>query len=191
MAAQIDPRQRRILIGLFSVVATVIWTQFFLIPQFSTAGRLGGELKKMRSQTDKAKRELSQLPELEKKIATLAAQHSMSIVEGSAEEQLPNLLDHIALAARTAQVRVISLKPKQEIVQAPMGPSGYIEIPLELVGTAGYHQIGRFLAAVEGSSGLVRVKQLEIRPNATDIWSHQVRILLLAFLNPAETAKSS
>lgn len=187
MAASNEARQKQILISLFSVVGLVLWLQFFLIPQWTSAGRLGTEQKKMRTQLDKAKRELAHLPELQKKIEMLSAQYTPPAGGGGPpEEQLPNLLDAIAQSARSAQVRVVSLRPKQEIVGSQIGPSGYIEIPLELVGTAGYHQIGRFLSDLEGSSHLLRVRQLDIRSGEKDIWSHQVNVLLMAFLTPQE-----
>ena len=185
----VDPRQRRILAGLLAVIGSVLWAQFFLIPQAATAGHLGDELKKMRGQVERARRDLRQMPELENKMETLTAQYSVPSLDTPPEEQLPDLLDRIALAARTAHVRVVALRPKQDLAQVRTGSSGYLEIPLELTATAGYHQIGRFLDELERSGSLVRLREFEIRPSGQDIWNHTVKMLLMAFLIPPDGGK--
>ena len=183
MAGSTDPR-RRLLAGIAAAVAAVLWLQFFLIPQAAKTGRLSSELRILRTQVQKTRRELKQLPEMEKNRALLAAQYSVPAAAAPPEEQLPDLLEQIAQAARSAHVRIIVLRPKQDLAQARAGASGYLEIPLELAATAGYHQVGRFLDELERSGTLVRLRELEIRPSGQDLWNHQVKMQLLAFLVP-------
>lgn len=179
-----DPKQKLMLAGLLAAVGGVIWFQFLLIPQLGSAGKLGAQLKNEQSQLQKVKRELLQLPDLEKKRDLLAAQYPAPEAGMPPEQQLPDLMEKIAQAARAARVRITVLRPKQDFAQAVVGPSGYLEIPLELGGLAGYHQIGRFLDELERSGRLLLVKELEIRPSGTDIWNHQLRMTLTAFLVP-------
>ena len=191
MASSSSQRQRRILIGLLGIVGAVVWMQFLFLPQFRTAGRLGRELKTLRSQVDRTKRDLRQISELEKNRALLVSQYPMPVLSIPPEEQLPDLMERIAQAARVSHVRVITLRPKQELAQLRAGVSGYLEIPLELSATAGYHQIGHFLDLLEQSDTLVGLKEMEIQPGSQDLWNHQVRMVLLAFLVPAQGRTSN
>ena len=178
-----NQKQRRILAVVLAVVGLFFWLQFLILPQTRSVGRLGSELTALRGKVESMQRDLRQLPEMEKKRAELAARTSAPVVSAPPEEQLPNLLDKIAQFARAARVRVVTLRPKQELAQAQVGPSGTLEIPLELVATAGYHQVGRFLNQLEQSDSLVRLRDLEIQPGK-ELRDQEVKMLLLAFLAP-------
>lgn len=180
----ISQRQRQILLGLLVVVGAVLWLQFFMLPQLATASRLRDDLKKLRTQRERARHDLAQMPSLEKKLAALAGQYSLPALAGPPEEQLPDLLEKITQAARASQVRVTTLRPQKELGQLQVGPSGYLEIPLELSATAGYHQVGRFLDELERSESLVRLRELDLRPSNGDLASHEVKMVLLAYLVP-------
>ena len=181
-------KQLRILAAVLAVVGLFFWLKFLILPQIRSAGRLGSEWTALHGKMEQLQRDLRQMPEMEKKRVELAARTSTPAVSVSPEEQLPDLLDKIAQFARATHVRVETLRPKQDLSQVQVGPSGYLEIPLELVATAGYHQVGRFLDQLEQSDSLVRLRELEIQPG-TELWSQEVRMLLLAFLAPGpETA---
>ncbi|MDO8730247.1 MAG: type 4a pilus biogenesis protein PilO [Candidatus Omnitrophota bacterium] len=188
--AELTPQQQkqmRLLAAVLSVVGGFFWLQLLIIPQTRTAGRQGSELTVLRSKVERMRRDLQHLPEMEKKRAELAARYSSPSVSGPPEEQLPGLLDRIAQFARTAHVRVVTLRSKQDLAQVQVGPSGYLEIPLELVATAGYHQVGRFLDQLEQSDSLVRLRELEIHPGK-ELWDQEIKMLLLAFLAPGPEA---
>ena len=180
-------RQLRLLAVVLSAVGLAFWLQFFIIPQTGLAARLGSELTGLRVKVERVRRDVQRLPELEQKRDHLIAQYSISPVSTPPEEQLPNLLDQIAQFARTTRVHVVTLRVKQDLTQAQVGPSGYLEIPLELAATAGYHQVGRFLDQLEQSDSLVRLRELEIRPSK-EMLQQEVKMMLLAFLAPGPGA---
>jgi len=187
----VNQRQRRILAGLLAVVGLALWMQFLFLPKIATAGRLGNELKTLRTQVERARRDVAQMPSLEKKRSALASQYSAPEPTTPPEEQLPDLLEKIAQAARASHVRVTTLKPQRGLAQEQVAQSGYLEISLELAATAGYHQVGRFLDHLEQSENLVRLREVEIQPGSDDLMSHQVKMVLLAFLVPSSDAAST
>ena len=85
--------------------------------------------------------------------------------------------------ARCGAVRI--LRPTQDLAQTQRGPSGYLEIPIEVTASAGYHQIGAFLDALESSEIPLRVQQMQMKADSKDLWSHRAVILLQAYLAPA------
>jgi len=183
----VNQKQLRILAAVPAVVGLFFWLQFLILPQTRSAGRLGSELTALRGKVERMQRDLGHLPEMEKKRDELAVRTSVPVVSAPPEEQLPDLLDKIAQFARTARVRVVTLRPKQDLAKVQVGPSGYLEIPLELEATAGYHQVGRFLDQLEQSDSLVRLRELEIHPGK-EMWDQEVKMLLLVFLAPEPEA---
>ncbi len=184
MAAEVSGRQRQVLWGLLVAVGLVVWVNLFLLPQWKEASRLNGEFKRLREQVNRLHRDLAKLPTLERDRARLAAQSDTAATGASPEEQLPDLLGRIAQSAHAAHLRLLSLKPKVEIWQMQPGPSGYLEVPLEISAQAGYHQIGRFMDGLERSENPLRVQRLAIKSSQQDMWNHTAAITLRAYLVP-------
>ena len=131
---------------------------------------------------------IREMPALEEDRKRLASQLQLPALTIPPEQQLPDLLDRITRAARVSEVRLLGLKPQADLRNLKPGPSGYIEVPLEVIAAAGYHSIGRFLDGLESSQDLLQVRELQIESNSRDVWSHAVTVLLVAYLVPASAA---
>ncbi|MBI3322657.1 MAG: type 4a pilus biogenesis protein PilO [Candidatus Omnitrophica bacterium] len=177
--------RKKILFGVLAAVGTVLWANFLLMPQWAQWSRQGQELKSLERQVEQARRQLAQLPGVERNSEQLSTQLAIRSSDIPPQEQLPELMDQIAQMARASRLRLSSLKPGAEISGLSPGPSGYLEVPIEVVTSAGYHQVGAFLDALESSEHLLRVQSLEIIANNQDMWNHRVRIILQAYLPPA------
>ena len=178
-------QQKKLLYGVLAVIGLVAWSNFLFFPQWSRWARQGAELKSLQGQVERTRRLLVQLPGVEKNSALLSSQVAIQPTAMPPQEQLPELLDRIAQLARSSHVRLVSLKPKGEIAGLAPGPSGYLEMSIEVETSAGYHQIGAFLDALESSESLLRVQKLEIGADGQDMWNHRTRITLEAYLAPA------
>ena len=179
---EVDPGQRRLLAGLGAVIGCVLWVQLLWVPQSTRARQRTEEWKKLQREAEEIRRQVAQLPRMEADRQRLTADLAGVAGEGAAEDQLPGLLERVTQAARHARVKVATLRPRVHLDQLKPDASGALEVPLELTGTAGYHQLGAFLDALERSPDLIRVRELELRPNASDIWTHQVSMTLLVYL---------
>ena len=186
---ELTPEKKRIALmaGALVLIGFFVWLQMLVLPQTNMVARSGSELTALRGKVERMRRDLSHLPEMERKFAEMSAQYSSPADAAPPEEQLPNLLDKITQFARVARVRVVTLKPKEDLAKVQIGSSGYLEIPLELEATAGYHQVGRFLDQLEQSDSLVRLRELKIEPGA-DAAKQDVKMMLLAFLAPTPEA---
>ena len=191
MVAGVSDRQRKILWGLLTAVGLVVWSNLFFLPQRKEASRLSGEFKRFQEQVNRLHQDLAQYPTLERDRARLAAQFDPASVGASPEEQLPDLMGKIAQAAHAAHIRLLALKPKVEIRQMQPGPSGYLEVPLEISALAGYHQIVRFLDILERSENPLRVQGLTIKSSQQDMWNHTTAITLRAYLVPRRGQEGS
>lgn len=176
--------QKKVLVGLLSVIGFALWLNLFLIPRQSIVGQVRWELRSLREKIQATREGIGRLAETEARLQQLAAQHELSGLYVPAEEQLPQLLEKIAQLARSSRVRLVSVKPKADLGKLVPGPSGFLEVPVWVNTVGGYHAIGSFLDAVERSESLVRVQEFEIRSNSQDPWQHQVSFLLQVYLLP-------
>lgn len=189
MAASLSAEQKRgILTGLLTVLGLAAWLNLLLAPQWGQFGRLRGELRSMKREVVRLRHDLAQMPALEEDHKRLASQLQLPALATPPEQQLPDLLEQITQAARVSEVRLLGLKPQADLRNLKPGPSGYIEVPLEVIAAAGYHSIGRFLDRLEGSPDLLQVQELQIQLNSRDVWSHAVTVLLIAYLVPVSEA---
>lgn len=166
------------------MVGGVVWLNFFFIPQQRNLSTLSPKLTDLRRKVGQTRQQLGGLPALAAELDRLRRQYQFSGPIPPAEEQLPDLLEKITRAGRSASAQLLVVKSKGDLAQLTPGPSGYLEVPIEVVASAGYHQIGMFLDALERSENLIRIKEFHIEPDPRDIWHHQATFLFQAYLFP-------
>lgn len=166
------------------------WGTFFWIPQWKIRADglpkvhgLGRELKTF--QQKQAKK-----PTLQAELTRLKAEDDGSAVAIPVEEQLPDLLETIATAARFSGVHLLTVKPKMDYTELKTGRSGYLELPIEVSALTGYHRLGAFLDVLERSPSLLKVSEMEIQPDPKDLWHHRATVVFLAYLVPGASSKS-
>ncbi len=184
-----NPEQRKILLGIGAGIGLVAWMAFFFVPQCGKWAAGYSKVTELRRKISETHQGLSQLSGVEQALARLRAQYELPAVTPPPEEQLPELLEMIAQTARSSQVSLLSVKPKENLSQLSAGPTGYLELPIQLEASAGYHQIGKFLDLLEHSESLVRVQKLKIQSNPDDLWKHQATLILQAYLLPGGNSK--
>ena len=177
-------RRKQLLAAILAFLALSLGLSFILIPQMGGFFQRLAERRSLNQKVIRLRQDLKQLASLEEKHERLLQQVQIPTVSVPPEEQLPDLMENIAKAARSSQVRLLTLRPKEDIGKIPVGHSGYLEMPLELTASAGYHAIGRFLDLVEGSQDLLKLQSLEIRESPENLWEHQIRMVLTAYLVP-------
>ncbi len=182
-------QQKQLLALLLGAIALVVWFALFFVPQKQSLSEVRGKLDTLQAKLTQLKDQLERFPGQQTKLETLIAQVELPAVVPSAEEQLPELLEEMAQLARAAQVSLAAVKPKLELDVLAAGESGYLELPLEVKTTGGYHQIGLFLDALESSESLVRVEGMEIHNSSEDVWRHEATFLLRAYLFPPRSSR--
>ena len=116
-------QQRQILFGVLGLIGLVVWMNFLVIPQQQTMAQTRSQVQQLERQLTETHRGLAQLPVMEEELARLSSQYKLPAVSQPSEEQLPDLLGAIAQMAKTAQVRLVTMKPKGDLghLAAPPG----------------------------------------------------------------------
>lgn len=175
-------RKKQILVGVLGAWGLVAWFNLALVPQRDHLSTLRPPIEKLRKQLSQTREGLAKLNALEATLAQMKAQFHAPVSIRPPEEQLPELLEVVAKAARGSQVHLLSVKPKQDFSQLSPGPTGYLELPVQVEASAGFHQIGMFLDALEQSENLVQVRELSIQEDPRDLWNHQLSLVLTMYL---------
>jgi Tfp pilus assembly protein PilO len=177
-------QQRQIAIGIGGLVGLILGVTFVVIPQVGLRSERSPKVVALKKQLTQSHERLERMPQLERELADLKAKMELTQPTLSPEGQLPDLLERIAQAARGSQVRLSAVKPKADLGGLTPGPSGFLELPVEVSASAGYHPLGAFLEALERSEMLIRVQELEIKDDLRDLWNHQATLVLQAYLLP-------
>jgi len=91
--------------------------------------------------------------------------------------EIPSLFENLSKLAQNSGLKIISLKP----ANSPEGDSGnYQRIPIRISALAGTHELGKFLAELEGGGTFFRVTDLKIVANTSDIRRHSIDLSLEA-----------
>ena len=173
-----------ILIGTGAAIAFFVWFQVLFIPRSANLREVGQKVRTMAQDLKVLKEKIKKLPQMEKELEQMAGQYDPKMVTMLPEEQLPEFLQLITQAARTADVRLSNIKPVMEVSGLSPSPSGFLELPVRVDASGGYHNIGRFLDVLESSKALFRVYQIKIEPSDHDMWHHEANIVLWVYLFP-------
>lgn len=179
-------KQKQVLTALLIVVGGLFWLQFFAAAQMKRWSRLRAETARLQRQVTEMKRHAVRLQEMERQRDRLIeAGRRFGGTAGAPQERLPAFLEEIARIARAAGVEILTLRPAGKLETDPGGAAGPLEVPLELSAEAGYHQMGRFLDALERSELLIRIGRFSFQEKGRDIWNHRLVLQMEAHLPPA------
>lgn len=184
-------QQKKLLIGVGAVIAAIGWLQFFYLPTQRALSEARSQVEQLSVQLNQVKSGIARLPAMQEEITRLSAEFQLPTTPKPPEQQLPELLDEISKAARRSQIQILGQKPRGNVSALVPGPSGYLEVPVMIMATGGYHQIGQFLDLLESSPQLLlRVRELGIMGNPDDLYRHGAFVLFHAYLVPGAPARS-
>lgn len=158
-----DPKQqKKLLLGLLPLVALLVYWYVYHGKKTEEIAALEARLEQLETKNDAARaRARSGGPDLEKRVAVLE-QHILRLEElVPSSEELPELLHSMTLRAQEHGVDLVKLEPEDPIQGAFYNQQSY-----QMVVFGGYHDVGRFLAAIGSLPRIVTPVDLAIVPRA-------------------------
>jgi Tfp pilus assembly protein PilO len=97
------------------------------------------------------------------------------------EDRIPALLENLSEMAKNANMNIVSIMP---IGKGPTRPEAHAcrEIPIMITAKAGYHELGRFLSALEHSGRFMKVTDLQIKGNKAIPKKHDVELSVVTYV---------
>ncbi len=94
-----------------------------------------------------------------------------------APNEVPRLLENLSKLALDSGVKIISLQPIETNKKAKKEEaSRYSRIPIQVNAAAGAHELGKFLARLEGGQTYFRVMNMRIQANPADMRRHSIEL---------------
>lgn len=177
-------------ISIILGVAGLVGWWLLVLPQWRGVAVVRPKVVALRQQLREAHQGIVQLTSLQTKAEGLRAAlkaHPRAL----AQERMPVILDDIAALAKARGITVDAVRPsvvkgaasaKGRGRAPPPAAADHLVIPIEILGRAGYHDIGAFVDALESAEQLYQVRALSIEAERKDPERHRVTMTLAAYL---------
>ncbi len=176
-------KQTKILAVLFAALIVYLDAAYILKAQSSGLKRLDAKTAKLNLDLANLNRGLESMQSmrLSKGVPMKAFQATKIIPDG----QVPGLLQEISAQANKREIKIIQMspvRPAQKEKSAAQNKAALLLINLEL--SADYHNLGRFIQALESSAVFMQVQELKIATQAQepDYLKQQIRLVLKTYV---------
>ena len=102
-------------------------------------------------------------------------------------DQMPWVIEEISHLANQQEVRISQINPYRQLSQEEdsrrlKSKEEYSLIHIDLEVSAGYHQLGRFLADLENHSTFLEIAELDMKHSRQDPFVHKVKLKLNTYV---------
>lgn len=108
------------------------------------------------------------------------------------EEDLSSTIETLSAMANKADVKIQTIFPVRSVKAPDKGlekeapePTVLKETLIQIDAIAGFHQLGAFVSAFEGSAKPIRLSSLRIAANPNEIKRHNAKLVIRAYFIPA------
>lgn len=183
------PAQRRLALAIGAGAAVLVWLAGVAVPQIRALAVQRPQVRQLQHDLRQVRQDAAQLPQWTQRYEVLRAQ-LQAVPRPLAQERLPALLDQLAVMAKAAGVTVEVVRPvppkalKKGAVRGAAEPSmaDSLVIPIEILGRAGYHDVGRFVERLEAAQPLSRVETLTVEADRRDPAHHHLAMVVNVYL---------
>ena len=179
---------QRILIYASTIIVLVgAFTYFAYLPKHKQIGALDKTYKELSAKLEKAKTNAKQLNAYRTKMKAAEAQFNIVMRALPEKQEIPALLDGIAMAARDAGLEILQFQPKPEAVK-----EFYAEVPLSIRVFGNYHNIAVFFDKISNLPRIVNVSSITLSPQKENTkLSAACEAMTYKFVEPSEVKKKS
>lgn len=144
----------------------VFLLDYFLLmsPQLKTLAKINPEIKIIREDINKARDNIQRLAQYEGQVQKYRADIDRENTKVEPRDDVPLILEHISRVASEYKVKINQIMPNvidSEIV-LENDERVYYDLPIEIEAKAAYHDLGRFVNAIEQGSIYLQVGELTI-----------------------------
>ena len=166
----------------------MLWAVLIAAPQWQAGMAVAPKVAELRRGVAETEDGLKHREQTAKKFEALRTE-LRACPKQLAQERLPTLMDEIAAMAKSAGVEVETIRQAEVRVakkgsskDAAAKPAEHLTMPIEILGRAGYHDVGRFLDALENAQQLYRVESMTIEADRRDALRHRVAMRVSAYV---------
>ena len=181
-----EAKKRALLVYLGIFFALVLFYFFiFLKPSIAKLLNLVPEARRLKAEIAQTKDDLEHKNRLMLKIKALEGSRAAYEKGFSREKEIPILLENLSRTAKNSHVKIIGIRP----IDAP-GLSArkrkadnkvYQEVPIAVTAQSGYHELGKFINALENDKRFMQISDIKIKGNASSPKRHDIEFIVYAY----------
>jgi len=176
-----NPRQAIALAVGIAIAVAYFYVRFLLLPQVREAAKSLKQSNTLTSEVRAAENDVAKIDSLKKEITTYRSKIESYESMLPVEQEVPKLLETLSTMARSSSIKIVGITPlasKQEASPERI----YQEIPIMISAKSGYHELGKFLFDLESSDRFMKVADIDIKENKSNLKKHDVELLVLTYV---------
>ncbi|MDD5129491.1 MAG: type 4a pilus biogenesis protein PilO [Candidatus Omnitrophica bacterium] len=183
MNMQLD-KQKKILIAVFFALIVYVDSSFILKAQRGALKSLDPKITRLKTDLANLDRGLENM-RLSKSKPELMAQKKTSKSLGLLpESRLAELLQEISTTANKFNITIVQMRPDRQAQKEKtlVGQDRLVPMLINLDLVADYHDLGRFIQALEDSLVFMSVQELEISTQLPDYMKQKITLVLKTYV---------
>lgn len=157
--AGVWPAPARIFVALLAAIVIVAGAYYFIVKDKNTElERKRGEEKNLRETFEKKAFEAANLDRYRAQMVEMEESFGALVKQLPSSTEVPGLLDDIDERGVQSRLTINSITP-----QAEKATEFYVELPIKVVVTGGYHEFGTFVSGIAGMPRIVTLHDFSIK----------------------------
>jgi len=138
-----------------------VFGYFFFYPQYTRLDAMAPQLKQLEQQLANARAAASQIEKFRQEMK--AAEQDFNVTRNALpdKEEIPMLLTSVSQFGHDAGLEFVLFEPKPEVPR-----DFYAEIPVSVMVSGSYHNVGIFFDKVSNLHRIVNIKDIKMAPSA-------------------------
>lgn len=171
---------------LLTLVIIIFDFSLVLKKQFAGLAALGPKITQVRKSIKESSLNEYRVDTLKKRLDELVADVNAKKKGILKEDQIPSLMEEISKLADKSNIKIMQIKPIQEVSDkdkfSTASGEEYYTIALSILAKGSYHSLGQFLNGLETNDTLIKVKNIDIMPQAATPSAHDIKLSALVFV---------
>ena len=161
----------------------------FLSPVVSRLSFLFRETSRIQNRINKAEISIDSAPRIKKEIKELKAKEVFYSNKLPREEEFPAILEDLSGMAQSSRVKITKILPMKDSrvsSEEDAGSGIYSQKAILINAQCGYHQLGAFIAELEGAERFMEVSDIRIEAGRINPKRHNVQLIVKTFILKGE-----
>lgn len=178
---KLKSEDRTLALGIVAVLGILLIFNFiFLRPRIRRLRQLNPELMTLIKNVRETTKDAANIDILKKRQEDLKTKVNFYTQKLPRGKEISALLESLSRVAKESQIKIIEIKPRDRDIRSK--GEMYLEVPIAVKASGGYHQLGKFINKLEGGLRFIRISDIAIKENPRNSKDHNIRLLLSMFV---------
>lgn len=177
-------KKEHILIGCVVLIVLIIFLAFrgIFSPLLAKTKEAVDQIEQKQGAIARAKVGPESVKNLKREVAQIKSEADFYQRRLEGVSDVSKILRELNSIAERQKIKFISVTPlKENEIPLPGKQELLLQIPIRIKLQCSYHELGIFINQIENHSRLMKVTDLKISANKSNIWAHQVELAISSY----------